>query len=358
MNIMENIGFKLISYNDIKEKLPIVENDNYGLFKKYTETRRKTFLANPFLNDYSEIACYLKSFDDIIVGRCMGYPTELILNGSNFQTRSGSTLDVVEEYRKYCIGIDLMTLADYPMTYDLRLSAGISPIALPLYKKLKYSIFEFPRLLLIKNSFPILKSKGISWLSPLVNIVLKSIQTISLRVRKNKFYIEQVTYVPDWVGELATNDGHKYMENHNREWLQWNLDYNFKGDPRDIQKLFIVKNGEENLGFIMIKERWRDNAGGLKDLTLGSIVEWGTFDEKTLSEADLILMVLTKFNKHVDLIEFASDNPKTLKKMKWYGFIPFGYAHIAFKDKKKRFQDASDQKNWRLRLGYADVILT
>mgnify|MGYP007025061347 CR=1 FL=1 len=58
------------------------------------------------------------------------------------------------------------------------------------------------------------------------------------------------------------------------------------------------------------------------------------------------------------MIEFASDNPETVKKMKKKGFIPFGLAHVVFKDKKKKYPEAKKPENWRLRLGYADVILT
>ena len=40
------------------------------------------------------------------------------------------------------------------------------------------------------------------------------------------------------------------------------------------------------------------------------------------------------------------------------GFIPHGFAHIGLKDKKKAYKDASDINLWRVRYGYADVILT
>ena len=42
-------------------------------------------------------------------------------------------------------------------------------------------------------------------------------------------------------------------------------------------------------------------------------------------------------------------------------FIAFGIlgcANITFKDKKKQYKDASDINLWRIRYGYADVLLT
>ena len=154
--------------------------------------------------------------------------------------------------------------------------------------------------------------------------------------RLRRLNLECAEKVPDWVADLALNDGHRFMEYHNRDWLQWNLDYNFKGDKEDVQALYIVKDGERNLGFFMIKERKRESAGALRNIILGSIVEWGTADESLLSEKDLILLAIPRFSKAVDL----------------------GFAHVAFKDKKKKYPEAKDPRNWRLRLGYADVILT
>ena len=69
-------------------------------------------------------------------------------------------------------------------------------------------------------------------------------------------------------------------------------------------------------------------------------------------------MAQTTFSREVDIVEAATANPATVEKMKVCGFISHGYAHIAFKDKKKKYKDASDINLWRVRYGYADVLLT
>lgn len=348
-----------ISYNEITNFLSNVEGDDYGLVQKYSKYRKAAFFANPFLKDYSSCTLSIKRADGVIVGRTMPFMTSIKMDGEILECNSGSTLDVVEDFRKYAIGVDFMTEMAPGFNSKFNLSAGISKIALPLYKKLKYSIFEFPRLLFIKNARPILDKKGLGWLSCCINPFLKVIYFIISKKNPKEYVVEKISSVPEWVGELALNDGHRFMENHCREWFQWNLDYNFKGHKMDKQSLYIIKNnGNENLGFFMIKERWRDSAASLKNFVLGSIVEWGTYDNEKLSEEDIIKLALFKFSKNVDLIEFASDNPETVRKMKKYGFVKFDYAHIAFKDKKKMYPDASNPLNWRLRLGYADVILS
>jgi hypothetical protein len=159
---------------------------------------------------------------------------------------------------------------------------------------------------------------------------------------------------------MVLNDGHKYMEVHDHQWLQWNLDNNFKGDKEDVQSFYAVYKGGRPVGFFMTKERYRKEAGGkLKNIILSAIVEWGIDkDCKSLCESTLYKMAFSTFSSKSDIIEIATDDDITCSKMKKWGFIKHGFAHIAFKDRKKECQDAKDIKNWRIRYGYADVILT
>ena len=361
-----DIDTRIITYREILDGGPAIDNDDFGLAAKYTERRRETVLAKPNLKDYDSCACQLKLSEGKVGGRSMQFYTALKADGRVYSAISGSTLDVVEPYRKWAVGAELMMYPVFTMTGDFVIAAGISEIALPLYKKLKYSVFEFPRLMVIRNVRPLLEYKGIKGtfnkiVSAVFNPLLKGASGVVRRImscRLRRLNLECAEKVPDWVADLALNDGHRFMEYHNRDWLQWNLDYNFKGDKEDVQALYIVKDGERNLGFFMIKERKRESAGALRNIILGSIVEWGTADESLLSEKDLILLAIPRFSKAVDLIEFASDDPKTIRVLKKAGFIPFGFAHVAFKDKKKKYPEAKDPRNWRLRLGYADVILT
>lgn len=348
-----------ISYNEIDKFISNIRGDKYGLASKYSKFRRNAFFANPFLKDYSTCTLSIKRADGDIVGRTMPFLTSIKMDGEIIECNSGSTLDVVENFRKYALGVDFMTESAPGFNSKFNLSAGISKLALPLYKKLNYSVFAFPRLLFVKNVRPILNKRGMGWLSFGINPFLNIYFSLISKHRLDKFIIEKVSCVPDWVGDLALNDGHRFMENHSREWFQWNLDYNFSGHKLDNQSLYLVmSHNNEKLGFFMIKERWRESAGPLNNIILGSIVEWGTYDKEVLSESDIIKLALGKFSKNVDFIEFASDNPQTVKTMKRFGFLKFDYAHIAFRDKKKKFPEAVNPDNWRLRLGYADVILS
>jgi len=173
-----------------------------------------------------------------------------------------------------------------------------------------------------------------------------------------KFRIEEVSTIPEWVDGIVLRDGHKYAEYHDHEWLQWNLDHHFFDVPRSRKAFFCVYGEREPLGFYMIKERFKEAAGGLKDVLVGSLVEWGTRDGKLLSESDLLLLSLRDFSSSVDIVETATTDENVVRAVRKYGFIPHGKSNIVFKDRTKKYTDASDPDLWRVRLGCGDVILT
>lgn len=353
-----------VTYKEILEGYK-PQNDRFGLVAYFSESRRKAFFANPNLVNQDECVLNLEMVDDVIAGRTMAYPTKMKIDNDIVDASSGSALDVAEEYRPMGIGATLMmnvvSMADKYLIFS-----GISTQALPLYKKLRYHVLEFPRMMLPRNAKPILRSKGISGMglsftSFFVNIpllLLKKMTEIKSKSLKKRLEVKEERIVPKWVDEITLNKKWKYMEVHDYNWLQWNLDYNFCGGNRDCQYFYSIYKDEHPLGFFMIKERKRLNAGSLKDVIIGSIVEWGSYDENALSEAMINTIALTYFSKDVDIIEFASADSDTIKKMKRLGFLKYDDAHIVFKDKTKHCKDAKDINLWRVRFGYSDVVLS
>lgn len=354
---------KDISYEFMKNTSE-VEGDCYGL-TRIGDSAKKAFFSNPNLKDLSKGMFHLIWADGIVVGRTIPFDTKIKIGSQVYMASAGSSLYVVDSYRKYNVGADLMMRKS---GVDYRISAGISDMALPLHKILKFHILEYPRMMLLLNSRAILEMKGIHGVllrvsAFLINQPLRLFNNYhrwcSIRLRK-EFQIIKETVIPEWVDDMILNDGHKYMEVHDRAWLQWNLDNHFKEDKQDIQSFFSVYEGNKPVGFFMTKERFREDAGGkLKNIILAAIVEWGIAkDCVSLSEDKLYKMAISTFSKEVDIIEFATDDEVVCKKMKKWGFIKHGFAHIAFKDNNKDCKDASDIRLWRVRYGYADVILT
>lgn len=363
---MVNIINKIVTYKELLNYIP--QNDVLGIASYMSETRKKTFMNNPNLKDIEDCALYLSVVDDVPAGRLMLFSTRIKLDDTITSAESGSALEVHEEYRKYALGADLMMYWALKDEYDFIIASGISDMALPVYKKLKFHVFEFPRMMMLRNVRCILESKQLKGTflkitTMLGNVVLKMFNmhgAIKSKLLAKKFEVKKETIVPEWVDDIVVNDGHKYMEVHNQQWLQWNLDYNFRGLEQDKQSFYSVWSEDKPVGFFMTKERHREFAGGsLKDVTIGSIVEWGTQNARIINEAELTTLALRTFSDSVDIVEMATADPVVLTKLKKLGFIKHGYAHIAIRDKKHRMpKDFGNPTFWRIRYGYADVILT
>lgn len=355
---------RIITYGDLRKGLHF-ENDKYGIALYEYETRRKAFLANPCAGADDDVFMYLVEADGVPVGRTMLFDTRIKIGDEILPLYSGSSIRVEDSFQKYGLGGEIFAYGGTIKKRKLNLSAGISDMALPLYKVTKYNIFEFPKLLRINNAKPLfgkygIKSVFLSILGVLANFPLRFYYFLAngtTRKLRKQYALEKVTTIPQWVDEVTLNDGHKYAEVHDQKWLQWNLDHNFKGGKRDIQSFYIIKQNNNPVGFVMTKERFRENAQGMKNVLIGSIVEWGAYDENKLSESSIYRLALDTFSQDVDIIETATNNVATQKELKRLGFIHHGDAHIAFKDKTKQLTDSGDVSLWRLRYGYADVIL-
>lgn len=355
---------KIITYGDLRKGLHF-DNDKYGIAMYEYESRRKAFLANPCAGDDDDVFMYLVEADGVPVGRTMLFDTRLKNGNEIMPLHSGSALQVEDSFQKYGFGAEIFSYSGTIKKRKMFLSAGISDMALPLYKVMKYNIFEFPKLLKLQNSKPLLEKYGIkgvllSVLSTVINISLRFYYLFTKhksKKLKRMYSLEKVVTVPRWVDDIVLNDGHKYAEVHDQKWLQWCLDNSFKGNKRDKQSFYIIKKENEPVGFVMTKERLKPETQGMKDVMIGSIVEWGSKDEKMLGEADIYRLALDTFSKDIDIIETATNNAATQHALKCMGFIHYGDAHIAFRDKTKQFTDSGDASLWRLRYGYADVIL-
>lgn len=358
-----DISRRIIPYEDLVDSTLTFDNDPFDIAKYFSEGRKKTFLNNPNLNDYKECALLLAKVDGIICGRAMHFPTKIYVDGKSENCLSGSSLEVAEQYRHLAVGADLMMYPVFTDKRDFVLAAGISEQALPMYKKLKYNILDYSRLVRINNTSSILVSKGINGIlnksiSFVSNKILRILYWIVGLQNKSHFEIRQTDFVPESITKISVPKGYRYMEIHDAQWLQWCLDYNFTSESRNRKGFYIISKDGKDIGFFMLKETFRKDAGGLKNILLGSIIEWGSLDSNILSESEIYNIAIPLFSKSVDLIEIATSDETTERRMKRKGFLNFRKAHIVFKDKKKKYPEAKDINNWRIRLGYADVPFT
>lgn len=246
---MSEIKSQIITFSQLRSHNYQICDDRYGI-AAYVLTRHRIAagLNCPFNTD-DKSSFYFVNVDNVVASRTQMFGTQIYANGQIISCGTGSSLETAENYRHLGIGVDVMMFAAKNDEYPLYLVSGISEMALPLYKKLGYYVLAFPRIMQLRNVRCLLESKGLRGnmlylFSILINIPLSLIYKMlsgeSKRLLK-QYQVEKVTKIPEWVDDIVLNDGHKYMEAHDHKWLQWNLDCNFRGLPRDIQSFYIIK---------------------------------------------------------------------------------------------------------------------
>lgn len=360
------VTVEFYSYKDFKKGF-VVDNDPYNIGEVVTnQSRRKAFVECPFVNDEDFVMLILARVDGVAAGRIMAFPTLFKAGEEILHSNGGSSLLVADEFRHLDVAIELVTNTANKKRTSAGFGADFSQDGINVNKALRRTIFTMDKMMLPRNSRFVFENAGLKGgllnvATAITNIFLRPI-TYLLDYRKPKhlrqYKVKEVAEVPEWVDEIVLYDGHKYMEVHNHCWLQWCLDNMFYSNPECFNRFYIVEKNGMPQGFFLTKVRcYGIESRNISPMLTGSVVEWGSKDEKMLSEFDLVRLAVPTFPKNIDIIQFVSDDKVTIKKAKRHCFIQHGVHYITFKDMTKRFKEAKDQSLWRLRFGYSDSIM-
>lgn len=357
---------KILSHADVRKGFELgMDPERIGEYTKLPGIM-KTYLSNPRVEDEDEPLLFLEYLNDEICGRMFYFPTKIKIENTVENSLGASSLLVSEKAREYSVGANLMM---YPIKNKYKkylLYAGVSKIAEPLYHKLlKFEWFSIPCMWQPRTSRFLFQSIGLkgpllSFASFIANLLVKPISWFNnqmCRVGIKDFKVEQLKTVPQWVEDTVMSDPHKYAEYHDKKWFEWVLSNNFFQQKADRQALYGIFKNDEPLGFVLIKERSVSIPDkNIDSVVFGTIVDWGTSDDKVLNEYLINKIAITLYSKNVDIAQVITLDEHTLKRIKKYGLISHGSANIAFRDLTKELdKDYKDINNWRIRVGYSDV---
>lgn len=368
---MTKFTYKRITYKELKDgtykNAYIPQEDKLSVTSHVTSSFRDAMIACPCNNDDSKTFMHLFVDEEgKEIGRTIRFGTRIKAGDKVYGAESGCGFEVIEGYRNEGIGADLIMITMQNNEYDFSLGAGLTLMAYPLHRKLKYILFEVPQYFKVINSRFEIKpkpseSKFLSLKRFIANIKLKFKDVpnhINCSKLKKKFVIKKETIVPEWVSEMVANDGHQFMEVHDREWFQWNLDYNTYGYDEDIQSFYSIFDRDHNpIGFFMTKERIIKKPGRNQGFIIGTVVEWESNDKSVLNEADINLLAIPTFSKRIDAIFTLACDSGTTNQLIKMGFKERTSFKVSVKDKKKQFESIGDQSLWRLRYGMTHMII-
>lgn len=357
------IQYKTYSLNQLKsDKDSILSHDELGMTSFFTDKVFKTLLACPNA-DLFKSTLHVATFNEIIVGRRILIRTKLKAGPSIVPAQTGGSNEVNNAFRRR--GIASNFIEYNTQEADFYIGALYTPKALSLYKKWGCVVLESPIYTRIQDFSFLLKSYGfkgylLKTANSILKLTIRSFDLLSshrLKALIKKYDVRKEQTVPEWAGQMATNDEHKYMEYHDSKWLQWCLDYSFVEDCKNKQSFYSIYNrSNQPVGFFMTKVRYEERGIHGKVLC-GTIVEWASIDYKSISESDIYLLAVKTFEPTVEQITTIASYKESKKKLCLQGFLRHGSFQMCFKDKYNQYPDAFDQHLWRIRYGCCNTIL-
>lgn len=329
-----------ISFNELRQNDFSRFSDAEGILSSGLDLYRKALLDNPFSDDTST-ACVLAVVDNLIVGRHMMLNTKLKVGDEIIDIKTGGGGLVSSKCRGLGIGSRMINEAFELEESDLYYGASYTRAAYNIIRK-KGGMLEIPQYVKFFH-------KGIKRVLDLPVIVRSAIL-------KRRFTVERLTTVPQWASEMAMNDGHKYMEVHTTEWLQWALDNIATGVSTDYNQFHaIYDKNHEPVGFFMILIRTVTKDG--ETFTKANLAEWAMSDSSRLNDVDINILALDAVRSLVSRFWTITEKSSIGKALLRHGFKRRGWLAMHVRDKKHQFSDISDVSQWRIRYGCCNTML-
>lgn len=367
---MENHNIIIIerTFEDLKRDRDLEIKDPYGIMASITPQMKIALLNNPSGCKDEDVYQILALDGDIVVGTVNPFPGRLLIEGDTVECQNGSNLFSHEDYRKDNVGAELfMRLTTLKVRQD-GYFAGISQMALGMYKALKYTIFEFPRLIYLCKSRSVVHSvlhseswftKPIIWIADMGLWLHRQIINLHNVINYHEYTMEEVKQCPEEVEQIVSQDPRPFMELHDKAWFDWNIHYSFTDDVKTKRRLYVLTKDERIEAFLLTKQEFFKQASsrGFKNVYLGSVMEWGIDKHSKLTEKDIALLSLKCFDSDIDGIQYASSDNSVVKKLKYWFFIGVGFANIGVRIRSIKDDRLKDMNYWRIRLGGNDTIL-
>ena len=336
---------------------------------------RQTLLANPFCPS-KEVACQKVGYvDGRIGGTEIQFPLKLSIDGKIVLGGSGSLTQVDEWARSSGMGLAISDVEQSDPVYNPALGegAGLSQIAVKVHRFIGYTVFEYPRLIMLLKSRSVIEMKLKGALGTLVSFmadaciwIYAKIICILARCLGGHTRVTMVDPLKEegleTLASLAGEGTHRFFEVHDAQWFRWVLTNSFSEQGSAIA--YLVYEGDVPIGFFMVKKRFHEQAShrGFKNVWLGSVVEWGC---KSGGERKLMWKIVSwvlNARKDLDAVEFAAQEPYVQKFLRRLGWQHVGDANFCFKmcpGSGFVEPDGMNQEfNWRLRPGMGDVALS
>lgn len=361
------IEFYNLSFRELLTKPDRAFSDPHNIASSLCRSMKEALLHNPSGFRDDEVCQILAIDNDVVVGCTNPYSGRVKIDDKVIPVQNGSYLFSHEDYRKDNIGGDLFLRITNLHPDRNCFFSGISHMAMGMYRALKYTVFEFPRMIYLRRSKSVVQAlletdsfvtQPIVWVCDGMLWLHRSVLRLLTSIKYGGYAIEECHDVSQEVVDIIDSDPHPFAEVHDKAWIEWNLNYKFTEEPR-LKKLFVIKRNGKIEAFFITKEQFYEQASsrGFRNVTLGSVMEWGISQQSKLTEKKLYIMSINYFSKNVDGIQFATSDKHLASELKRYLFVGIGEANLGIRFRLIKDKRLKEINNWRIRLAASDTLM-
>ncbi len=324
--------------------------------------KRQALLDNPLSLDDQDPVQLLGVQAGVVVGRIDLFVGSFRARDGEVPTLWTSAYLVPEAYRDTLMSVAL--LLELHRLSSTVSACGVSQMALPVFRSLRWRDFELPRYLLVLRSRPVLdrylggarRSLAAAKVADTALAVQRAAWGASTRHRLKGLRCEPVDRLPaemDALLGLGTSD--RVAAHRSSAWVNWLMANEF-GEVSPARKgVFLIRDNHEVVGYFLAKSRFYPVASerGFRDLTLASLQDWAIFDRRRLEIEQLLLLAgRALIGWHPDAIEVCTDDPRAGRYLRRWGWPRVGALHVLVRaSPKSALHDRrlDDQSAWALR---------
>lgn len=342
----------------------------------FSPERKRAFLSNPLSTSADDPVQLVAVKDGQVIGKMDLIAGEATLDAKPIPVLWASSLYVPPEHRKSMAGA--LLVMKMHSVHPTCAVCGVSAAALPIYEKLKWIDVPMSRFIWLRKSRTVVdRYVGNALVRPIARVTADAgllVQRAALRllagVRGRDVQIERVRELPiESGGAIAERLKSGLAFHRSKSWVDWEASHVL--DPASgsaVRDLAVVRDrGGALLGYFLTKCRHYDIATQrqLRDLTLASVQDWMTFDERRLPERSLVLLAarhaaslrLPGSGRSPDAVEVCTREASLKSMLRGAGFAPAGQLHLLYRagplSPLAKLTDA-DRASWRLKPAEGD----
>ena len=292
--------------------------------------------------------------DGVEAGHEVGLPFKVRVEGTEYAVFAGSDLKVAEAHRQSNLGMLLPEAMREASADGIAVAGAVSRMAQPVYEFLGFSNFQMPR-----YAVPLQGCRHFGVLGGCAIAIYWMFLQAMTRVKTRGLAFESVD--PDdrdmirAVADLIAADAHPCCEVHDEAWLWSHLHEGFSGDPLTMT---VIRKDGQLVGTCLTKVRRKDKIRNLRDVRLGSVVEWQVKDEFKCLTGWLLVRTASSLAGVADLVEIPTVDAAIqglLKKLHWRQTGACNFM-IGVSEKSPLAGNMLIEKaeNWRLRPAMGD----